>query len=84
MSDMNGIAFNLIALAAEESREHAIEAAELLQAALESLIEIGTPAEVQSAKFLLKNVNLALKEILEGTLVNVYSDWHLERSAPKH
>jgi hypothetical protein len=39
---------------------------------------------VQSAKFLLKNVNLALKEILEGTLVNVYSDWHLERSAPKH
>jgi hypothetical protein len=76
MSD--GICFNLIALAAEESRETALEVGQSMQTTLESLLEVGTPFEQQAARFLLKNVNQGIKEILNGELVNVYTYFHGE------
>jgi hypothetical protein len=65
------IAFNLIHLAAMESKEIALEEAQKIQDALEVLTAAGSPLEITAASFLLANVNKGITEILEGSLVTV-------------
>lgn len=68
------IAYDLVYLAAEEGEVVAIEAATILQDALETIAEIGSDDEVIAASFLLGNVNQGITEITEGTLMVLARD----------
>ncbi len=65
------IVLSIVQFASDEGKSSAIERCESLQEALETIAEIGSKNEGAAAGFLLKNVNQAIKEILEGTLVSV-------------
>ena len=65
------IAYNLIHLAADESEETALGAAQALQDALETMTMVGSDEEIVAASFLLANVNQGVTEILEGKLITI-------------
>jgi len=58
------IANSLIQLAMAESVRTAVEKAQRIRDVLEDLMKIGTPLEVQSASFLLSNVDRSIEDIL--------------------
>ena len=68
---MTSLAQNIVWLAAMEGKEVAIKEAEQLRDSLETLMETGGPNEIRAATFLLGSVQQGIKEIFEGTLVEV-------------
>lgn len=73
----SGIALNIIHLAASEGISVALEEAEKIQSALETIASIGSPSEVASISFLLQGVRRGIQEIMEGRLVTLVREEYL-------
>jgi hypothetical protein len=61
----------LLYLAADEGETTALRVAQNLQLSLETIMEAGNRTEIDIAGNLLRRVNRALKEIVDGTLVEL-------------